>query len=118
MALATVSGDALAAANARIVVIGCGDWQPIEQYAGKLLLIRCIVTTAEMLIETTGFTGTIYADPTRDLYHALGMDIESLKMAPSDQRKSYLRSGTLSNALRSIWVGKHKYYYPYSNSTV
>ena len=32
--LATVPDDALIAADTKIVVIGCGQWNPIKSYAG------------------------------------------------------------------------------------
>ena len=34
MQLAPIAEGALADANAKIVVIGCGDWQPIKTYLG------------------------------------------------------------------------------------
>ncbi len=42
MQLASVRKDALDAANARLVIIGCGDWQPIKNYCGELHCgLRC-----------------------------------------------------------------------------
>ena len=41
--------------------------------------------------ELTKFSGEIYADPSRKLYHILGMTTESLETTPKrQQRKSYL----------------------------
>jgi len=90
--LALVSKESLEAANTEIVIVGCGDYQPISEYA-----------------EITGFTGQIYANPTRKLYHALGMNIENLETTPAGQQKrSYVTMGYLSNALQSIWKGPLK----------
>ncbi|KAG5635976.1 hypothetical protein H0H81_009522 [Sphagnurus paluster] len=36
--LATVPSSALANANTQIAVVGCGDWQPIQSYAGQYLV--------------------------------------------------------------------------------
>jgi hypothetical protein len=92
MQLASVSQEALVLANTKIIVIGCGDWQPIRNY-----------------LEITGFQGQMFADPTRKLYHALGMTAESLRLTPADvAKKSYIRSGLLSNVIRSIWSGPMK----------
>jgi len=56
-------------------------------------------------LETTGFHGPIFADPTRELYHALGMDIETVALTPSGQEKrSYLTLSTFANVMQSIWV--------------
>lgn len=85
--LAKVSQEALDAADTSIVVIGCGEWNPIQSYA-----------------ETTGFKGRIFADPTRTLYRELGMNIESLERTPAGQeRRSYLVLGAFANATQSIW---------------
>ncbi|KAF7428642.1 hypothetical protein PC9H_007869 [Pleurotus ostreatus] len=75
--LATVKKENLASASAKIIVIGCGKWDAIKAYA-----------------ETTGFSGEIYVDPTRELYHKLGMTIGSVKGTPAgEERRSYLRGG-------------------------
>ncbi|KAF7981342.1 hypothetical protein HWV62_33787 [Athelia sp. TMB] len=90
--LASISPEALAQAHTKIVVIGCGDYQPIMNY-----------------LELTDFRGEIYADPTRSLYHTLGMTIESLQQTPAGEtKKSYLRTGAITNALKSIWTGPLK----------
>ncbi|KIM38278.1 hypothetical protein M413DRAFT_448014 [Hebeloma cylindrosporum] len=90
--LAAVPKEALEKAGTQIVVIGCGEYNPIASYA-----------------ETTKFTGPIYADPSVKVYHALGMDVENLKATPANQqRRSYLTVGGLSNALMSIWRGPIK----------
>ncbi|KII93005.1 hypothetical protein PLICRDRAFT_35174 [Plicaturopsis crispa FD-325 SS-3] len=90
--LASVPQDAVSQAGVKVVVVGCGGWQPIKEYA-----------------ETTGFRGEIYADPSRKLYHALGMTTETLATTPAGQpRRSYLTSSVLANALRSIWTGPMK----------
>lgn len=55
--------------------------------------------------ETTGFQGSIYADPSRKLYNVLGMDIENLKVTPAgEQKRSYIKTSGLVNAITSIWV--------------
>ncbi|KAF8983685.1 AhpC/TSA antioxidant enzyme-domain-containing protein [Cyathus striatus] len=91
--LGSIPHEHLHAANARIVVIGCGEWNAIANYS-----------------ETTGFPDVgIYADPKRDVYHALGMTTETLKGTPSgEQKKSYLTMGVVKNALLSIWQGPVK----------
>ncbi|KAF8954544.1 AhpC/TSA antioxidant enzyme-domain-containing protein [Flammula alnicola] len=90
--LATVPKEALEQAGTRIVLIGCGEYNVIESYT-----------------ETTKFTGTIYADPTRKLYHALGMDIETLDRTPAgEQKRSYLTLSFFSNVVQSIWRGPLK----------
>jgi len=82
-----VRKDALEQAGSTIVVIGCGEWNPIQFYS-----------------DVTGFQGTILADPTRKLYHTLGMTTRNLRLAPAGAPKSsYLSSGNWSNAMRSIW---------------
>lgn len=47
----------------------------------------------------------MYADPSRKLYHTLGMDIETLAKTPSKETKrSYVSMGALSNIAMSLWV--------------
>ncbi|KAJ7503047.1 AhpC/TSA antioxidant enzyme-domain-containing protein [Mycena galericulata] len=90
--LAAVSEAALEKAGTRIVVIGCGEWKPIENYA-----------------EITGFRGPIYANPNRELYFTLGMDIQNLSKTPSGQQKpSYITLGPWTNAWKSIKTGPFK----------
>ncbi|KAF8167139.1 AhpC/TSA antioxidant enzyme-domain-containing protein [Crassisporium funariophilum] len=90
--LATVPKAALEEAVTRIVIIGCGEWDPIAMYA-----------------ETTKFEGPIYADPTRTLYRALGMNIENMAGTPAGEKKpSYLILSSFSNAMQSIWRGPLK----------
>ncbi|KAF9477037.1 hypothetical protein BDN70DRAFT_881682 [Pholiota conissans] len=90
--LGSVSSDSLAEADTQIVVIGCGEWNPISTYT-----------------EMTKFEGPIYADPTRTLYHTLGMDVETLKGTPKGETKrSYLTVGGFTNAMLSIWRGPMK----------
>ena len=53
----------------------------------------------------TNFKGSIYADPSRQLYFTLGMDIQNLKVTPANQPKpSYYRMSRLSNLWWSIKV--------------
>ncbi|TFK32567.1 AhpC/TSA antioxidant enzyme-domain-containing protein [Crucibulum laeve] len=90
--LATIPKSALEDAGTRIVVIGCGEWNPIASYA-----------------ESTGFSGEIYADPSLSVHHALGMNIQNLAATPAGQKKrSYLTSGAVSNVVKSIWTGPIK----------
>ncbi|KAF9000367.1 hypothetical protein BDZ89DRAFT_1027560 [Hymenopellis radicata] len=87
--LARLPSGALTKSGVQIIVIGCGQWQPIVSYA-----------------QDTGFTGKICADPTRKLYRALGMITENLSGTPSGQTKrSYIKTSTLTNALQSIYKG-------------
>lgn len=87
--LSSISQDALTQAGTEVIVIGCGEWEPIRN-----------------VLETTTFHGPIYADPSRKLYRALGMTTESLAPAPpGTERKSYLRLSKVANALKSIWSG-------------
>ena len=47
----------------------------------------------------------MYADPSRQLYHTLGL-IENLDRTPAgEEKRSYLGKGFLGNMLSSIWVG-------------
>ena len=65
-----------------------------------------VIDTIQLLYdaETTGFAGSIYADPSRALYHALGMTRETLAGTPKGvQPRSYV-GGAIGNAVRSIWV--------------
>ncbi|KAF8621930.1 hypothetical protein AX15_007396 [Amanita polypyramis BW_CC] len=86
--LAEIPQSAFDAANTKLVVIGCGDWAPISAYA-----------------ESANFSGVIYADPSRELYHTLGMTMETLARTPTGQTKrSYLTTSMFSNVIQSIWV--------------
>ncbi|KAF8194092.1 AhpC/TSA antioxidant enzyme-domain-containing protein [Pholiota molesta] len=90
--LGSVSSDSLAKADTQIVIIGCGEWNPISAY-----------------VEMTNYTGPIYADPTRELYHTLGMDIENLEVTPKGETKrSYLILSRFANTMKSIWNGPIK----------
>lgn len=63
------------------------------------------LTVHDQLQETAKFKGQLFADPTRKLYHALGMDIESLERTPKGQPKpSYISLGPISDIIRSLWV--------------
>ncbi|KAJ3557469.1 hypothetical protein NM688_g1460 [Phlebia brevispora] len=91
--LASIRSEALKEADVDLIVIGCGEYQPIKNYA-----------------ETTGFTGPIYANPSRDLFRHFNL-VENLARTPSDQpKKSYLAGhSTLGNAIDSIWKGPMKH---------
>ncbi|GLB43806.1 putative ahpC/TSA antioxidant enzyme [Lyophyllum shimeji] len=91
--LASVPKEPLEKANVSITVIGCGEWEPIKSYA-----------------ESTRFHGPIYADPSRALYHTLGMTVENLSGTPAGQeRRSYLTKNPIVNAMQSIWRGPLKH---------
>jgi len=85
-----VPSDALTKAGVKLVVIGCGDWQLIDNYK-----------------KVTGFTGDIFADPTRELYRKLGMTTETLAGTPKGEQKRTYVGGAVSIALASIWRGLH-----------
>jgi len=60
-------------------------------------------------VELTNFSGPIFADPSRELYHALGMTIETLARTPKGQQKrSYLKASFLGRTVQSTWVNKRK----------
>ena len=107
MHLASVRKEALEQADANIIVVGCGEWDPIPTYAGIPTItslcsfgaMRCILPT-----EITGFKGPILADPTRKLYQILGLVEHMAKKPAGVPRKSYLTSGVISNVLTSVWV--------------
>ncbi|KAH8099864.1 AhpC/TSA antioxidant enzyme-domain-containing protein [Cristinia sonorae] len=89
--LASVKAEALEKAGKKIVIIGCGDYQPIKNYG-----------------ETTGYKGPIYADPSRALFNVFGL-IQNLETTPKgEQKKSYLTKSYLGNVLSSIWQGPLK----------
>ncbi|KAJ8521996.1 hypothetical protein ONZ45_g1348 [Pleurotus djamor] len=80
--LAKIKDEAMEKAGIKFAVVGCGEWKTIKTYA-----------------EITGFQGKIYADPTRKLYHTLGMTIETIKLAPAGVPvKSYVSRGPVANA--------------------
>ncbi|KAF5323206.1 hypothetical protein D9758_017306 [Tetrapyrgos nigripes] len=81
--LASVPQEKLESANVEVVVVGCGDWQPIAFYA-----------------DTTGFKGKIYAEPTRAIYRELEL-VSNLKSS-GENMPSYLKRGRVSNALVSM----------------
>ncbi|KAJ7583358.1 AhpC/TSA antioxidant enzyme-domain-containing protein [Mycena floridula] len=92
--LAAIDKSALDNAGTQIIVVGCGNWEPIKSYS-----------------ETTGFPASqIYTDPTRTLFKALGMNVERLQGTPAGEKKrSYIKSSALSNAPLSIWQGPLKH---------
>ncbi|KAL4068852.1 AhpC/TSA antioxidant enzyme-domain-containing protein [Scleroderma yunnanense] len=90
--LSSTREDALLKANRQIIIVGCGSYEPIVTYK-----------------EITSCPFPIYADPKRELYHALGMTTETLTRTPANEkRRSYLRQGILGNILGSIWSGPLK----------
>ncbi|KAI6154227.1 AhpC/TSA antioxidant enzyme-domain-containing protein [Pisolithus tinctorius] len=92
MQLSSVRPEALSKANRKVIIVGCGSYEVIAAYK-----------------ETTSCPFSIYADPKRELYHALGMTIETLALTPANEkRRSYLQKGFLGNILSSIWSGPLK----------
>lgn len=64
-----------------------------------------VLVVALLLLDAAEFKGEMYADPDRKLYRALGMTIETLKQTPAgEEKRSYLKQSTLTNAVSSIWV--------------
>ena len=55
-------------------------------------------------LEATGFTGDIYADPSRAVFRKLGMTNESLKGTPKGEKKRSYVTSVLSNVFKSVWV--------------
>ncbi|KAI6031147.1 AhpC/TSA antioxidant enzyme-domain-containing protein [Pisolithus microcarpus] len=90
--LSSVRPEALSKANRRLIIVGCGSYEAIATYK-----------------EITSSPFAIYADPKRELYHALGMTYETLALTPANEkRRSYLQKGLLGNTLSSIWSGPLK----------
>ncbi|CED83302.1 Uncharacterized conserved protein [Phaffia rhodozyma] len=70
-----------------IVVLGCGSWEPIKDYAA-----------------TTNCPYPIYADPTKKVYQTLGTT-STMAHTPSGQpRKSYLKESMFTQAMGSLKV--------------
>ncbi|EKM84440.1 hypothetical protein AGABI1DRAFT_82093 [Agaricus bisporus var. burnettii JB137-S8] len=93
-ALANIPKDKLDSSNVKVVVVGCGDWQAIKGSGYAAL---------------TNLQGDIFTDPTRNLYRALGMNIENLETTPSGEKKrSYIKKSTVSGILSSVWNGPLK----------
>jgi len=90
-ALADVPKEVFQKAGIKVVVIGCGEASLIESYT-----------------DATQFWGEIYADPSRKLYHSLGMTIENFDRTPNgEERKSYLPNYIVGVA-QSIWGALNK----------
>ncbi|KAF7784882.1 hypothetical protein Agabi119p4_1047 [Agaricus bisporus var. burnettii] len=93
-ALANIPKDKLDSSNVKVVVVGCGDWQAIKGSGYAAL---------------TNLQGDIFTDPTRNLYRALGMNIENLETTPSGEKKrSYIKKSAVSGILSSVWNGPLK----------
>jgi len=105
MHLASVRNEALEHAKAKIVIVGCGEWNPIAAYAGSSNTYHPAAKNDVICaVELTGFEGPILADPSRNLYRMLGM-MEHMAGTPAGvPKKSYLTGGTVSNIFSSIWV--------------
>ncbi|KIK62275.1 hypothetical protein GYMLUDRAFT_42215 [Collybiopsis luxurians FD-317 M1] len=74
--------------NTDIIVVGCGQWEPIEKYS-----------------ELTGFPSSrIFADPDLNVFHALGMNIRTLARTPTGKKRaSYLTDGIIKTTILSTW---------------
>ncbi|KAI0030974.1 AhpC/TSA antioxidant enzyme-domain-containing protein [Vararia minispora EC-137] len=84
-ALAKVRPEALNDVGVKIVLIGCGKWNLIQNYKAE-----------------TGFANDVYANPDRTLYNALNMTY-NLNLTPAGQRKaSYVQLGMITNVVRSL----------------
>lgn len=108
--LASVRDEALNMAHKKLVIIGCGDYQPIKHYCGTVLyqiLWSSTLTTAQLEHhpENTGYKGLIYADPSRELYQIFNLT-ENLDLTPKGQeKKSYVADKSYwGNFFSSIWV--------------
>ncbi|KAF5332813.1 hypothetical protein D9611_005413 [Ephemerocybe angulata] len=88
--LASTSQAALDASNARILIIGCGAYEGIDPYRERTLSQSPIASSI-----------SIYADPSRKLFHALGMTYLNIDRPPADQpTPAYL--GSMSIIRRSL----------------
>jgi len=69
------------------------------------ILTLAYVELPSCVPETAGYQGPIYADPSRELYRTLGMNIETFATTPAGQQKrSYLTMNPLANTIQSIWA--------------
>ncbi|KAF6749311.1 hypothetical protein DFP72DRAFT_545156 [Ephemerocybe angulata] len=88
--LASTSQASLDASNTRIVIIGCGAYEGIVPYRERTLSQSPIASLI-----------SIYADPDRKLFHALGMTYLNIDRPPADQpTPAYL--GGMSIIRRSL----------------
>ncbi|GAA5980262.1 hypothetical protein JCM5350_000890 [Sporobolomyces pararoseus] len=78
-----VTPEVLEQHNIKLSIIGCGDWELIKPYRENL---------------ATPFT--VYTDPTKDTYVALGMTLRTLDMG--NKAPEYQRSGMIGNIFSSI----------------
>ena len=102
-----VSDYALDEERVTILLIGCGDYQLIEKYAGEFKHpSRRVLPPKHSHGEAiTKFHRPIYADPSRALFKHFGM-ISNLKTTPmGEPKKSYVSSlHAVANVVQSIWV--------------
>ncbi|KIJ31385.1 hypothetical protein M422DRAFT_266914 [Sphaerobolus stellatus SS14] len=88
--LTTVRPEALDQTGTSIVIIGCGDWLLLKNYR-------------DMTCPPNHSRIAYYTDPTRTVYRALGMNIETLETTPKgEEKKSYIKKGIVSNTVTSI----------------
>ena len=83
-----------------------------------ITVVGCGFYSNFLATEMTGFKGDIFADPSRELYHKLGMTTENLKFTPAGQeKKSYVPSSFWLNVVKSNWVNRssfpHLFYVAY-----
>ncbi|CEQ42430.1 SPOSA6832_04244 [Sporobolomyces salmonicolor] len=69
--------------NAKLSIIGCGDWELIQPYK-----------------ELLGVPWEFYADPGKKSYEALGMTLRTLDMGK--EAPEYMKKGMLGNIFSSI----------------
>ncbi|KAL5536151.1 CCT3 [Sanghuangporus sanghuang] len=98
--LAAVPETKLVESNVQLVIIGCGEWELIDDYKSLYVRVHRAGRSQSSAQENTGFTGNIYADPSRELYRKLGMTTENLKATPTGQKKRSYVPGSVSNVLK------------------
>jgi len=87
--LGTVRKEALSAAGAKLVVIGCGEYHMIPAYRAD-----------------AAYPYEVYADPKKELYITLGMTKRTLAATPKgEEKKNYVKDSYLTYAVRGAISG-------------
>ena len=81
----------------------------LQEYVLNPPRLRVKLISQNKFAENTGFSGDIYANPSRDLFRQLGMTIETLAGTPKGEEKRSYVTGVLANVLKSIWVRNSLY---------
>lgn len=107
--MAGVKDEALKEAGTKIILIGCGEYEPIQFYAGMLCTFASSQTANRpnyaYTTETTGFKGPIYADPTRALFRHFDLTSTLQNTPAGEAKKSYMADKSFLGAVfGSIWV--------------